>query len=195
MPKVIPVGSGEATLRYHLTGDSEDYALVFGLDFSSPPTQSGLATLMAALANAINDQMSSSYSWVGWRFEYQGDPNVEIFEGSLAIAGARSGAVDKQNVAVLIRKNTAIGGRLGKGRMFISGVINGDATDAGVLTTTARNNWDTAAAAFLALVDDDPQLVLFHDVDSSNPFFGEGTPVTSLTTQSTLATQRRRLRR
>ena len=97
------------------------------------------------------------------------------------------------NVTLLIRKNTALGGRAGRGRLYLPGVPEGSVSQAGVVdaatvtdTTTRFNNFLTACIA------DGNIPVLLHGL--SGPILVP-TEITSFACQAIAATQRRRLRR
>jgi len=114
-------------------------------------------------------------------------PSAEIpSEGG----GGTAGNVAPPNLAVLIRKNTSLGGRHGQGRLFLPGVIETVVGDDGALDTTFRNGLQSDWNDFLAaLVLAEIPMTLLHG-DATAP-----TVVTSLTVQAIAATQRRRLRR
>lgn len=96
------------------------------------------------------------------------------------------------NVALLIRKGTPQGGRRAQGRMFLPGIpeaatAHGGIVDPGYLSD-AQSRFATLRAE---LIENTVPMVLLHSQD----FGGLGAlPVTTLTVQPQLATQRRRLR-
>jgi hypothetical protein len=94
------------------------------------------------------------------------------------------------NVAFLIEKNTALGGRRNRGRFYMPGVPEAGVADNGFVETTTLGNLTTGAADFLARIQAEVlQMVVLH-TGPSLP-----TVVTSLTPDPQVATQRRRLRR
>jgi hypothetical protein len=108
-------------------------------------------------------------------------------------AGGAGGQATSPNVAALIHKNTAFGGRAGRGRMYIPGLQESDLNEAGNLDSGAVTAWQASLLAFLVSVTgDNLDPVVLHGVGSplSTP-----SPITSLTIDSKVATQRRRLRR
>jgi hypothetical protein len=114
-------------------------------------------------------------------------------ERSSLIGGAVTATVVPPNVALLVRKITDLGGRAGRGRLYLPGLdedeVNGQGTISGGLASTAQGVFNALATA---LIGADLFPVVLH---------GEGspittpTPITSLSVDSTVATQRRRLRR
>jgi hypothetical protein len=95
------------------------------------------------------------------------------------------------NCAVLVQKRTATGGRRGRGRYFWPWAASETSvSEGGVWATASRNNFQTGQEGFLAeLTTNNVPMMLFH-ADGGAP-----SPVTSLVTQTLLATQRRRMRR
>lgn len=114
----------------------------------------------------------------------------EAFAGA-SIAGTTEGNVEPPNVAIIIRKNTDLGGRHGRGRMFSPGVFENFDVAGGTLTPTEVTRQKTAWDAFFAaqaLRTLTP--VLLHTATEILP-----TAVTSISVEALLATQRRRLRK
>lgn len=92
-------------------------------------------------------------------------------------------------VSFLIRKSTALGGRRGRGRMYMPGGAEADINGAGQIEAATLTALQTDCTAFLnALLAADCPMVLLHS-DATTP-----TLVTALTVDATAATQRRRLR-
>lgn len=197
MPVIIPPGFSYFELIINLIGDSEDMLLTTGVQHAAGvnPTVSGYTALANLIAGQLDDRISSSYSFTGWRARQGQDGDPLVFEGTLspAVVGDRTSPVNPSNTAVLVRKVTGVGGRRNTGRWFIPGVINADQTDAGVMTTAAAAAWQSALDLIVAGVpalspDQFENLVILHS-DSTPP-----TDVTNLNVQLRLATQRRRLR-
>jgi len=93
--------------------------------------------------------------------------------------------------ALLVTKNTALGGRQGRGRLFMPSINEAGVTAAGVVQTATVLVWQNAFNAFFdAMAGNNLPLVLLHNAVEVVP-----TPVTSLTVNSLMATQRRRIRR
>jgi hypothetical protein len=104
--------------------------------------------------------------------------------GGLAVSG------EAPQVAVLIRKITAQGGRQGKGRMFLPGIpetsVSGGVVEQGTINVLDANFADWLAAHSLANFP----VALLHQEAGISPFI-----VTEMFTQNIIATQRRRIRK
>jgi hypothetical protein len=97
------------------------------------------------------------------------------------------------NVSYLVRKVTALGGRAGRGRMYLPGPTEADVNEAGAILGARVTSLQAALNDFLTqMVADGDGPVLLHGVGSpiSTP-----TPITSFSLDTRAATQRRRLRR
>lgn len=106
--------------------------------------------------------------------------------------GGSAGVPASPNVAYLIHKNTSLGGRAGRGRLYLPGVTEANVDGAGVVLPAGRTAIQTAATAFLGdLTSNNTDMVLLHGPGApiSSP-----TNVSSLSVDSRVATQRRRLR-
>jgi hypothetical protein len=97
------------------------------------------------------------------------------------------------NVAFLVRKSTAAGGRAGRGRFYLPGVVEAQVDGAGTIDSITITNLQADLNTFLSsfgAASFSP--VLLH---------GDGAPITepllinALTLDAKVATQRRRLRR
>jgi hypothetical protein len=96
------------------------------------------------------------------------------------------------NMAALVKKNTNLGGRRGRGRMYLPFVTEGMHTSGGVLDPAAVTNLTDQMEDFRNAMETSAlPLVLLH-ADQIN--FAP-TTITSLAAQGVAATQRRRLRR
>ena len=116
-------------------------------------------------------------------------PSAEVATG-LDSAGGTAGT---PNTAVLVSKNTALGGRQGRGRMFLPGVQEDQISAAGIIAPAVVAALQSDVETFFGdIAVSDLFAVLLHDEASP---ITTPTPVTSFTVQSTAATQRRRMRR
>lgn len=105
--------------------------------------------------------------------------------------GGASGTNVPANTAVLVRKQTALGGRKHNGRLFWPWVSEGNLDGAGVIGPTVVSSYQSAFDDFLSdLATADLPMWLLHTDSITVPNL-----VTSLAVQSKVATQRRRLRR
>ncbi len=105
--------------------------------------------------------------------------------------GASTVAPDSPQVAALVKKVTAGGGRQQRGRMFLPIVGEANTDSGGMLSTASRNAWQTAVTGWLNdLALRNVPMVLLHNQVEIVP-----TPVTALVVDPRVATQRRRLRK
>lgn len=115
---------------------------------------------------------------------------------AIATSGATGGAVagtEVPNSSVLVTKNTAFGGRRGRGRMFIPGAPESTFNSSGDQSGASVTLWQANMSAFYsALVANDSPPVL---LPSAPPIVGDPLDVLAFVVESRAATQRRRLRR
>lgn len=112
-------------------------------------------------------------------------------EGTSLAAGPRSDEMEAPAVAMLIKKNTGLGGRQNRGRNFWPFMLSqDDLTETGDLSPVALADSQTAAFGFLSgLSAAGVPMVLLHRGSS------DATDVTSYIVDGRAATQRRRQRR
>lgn len=118
---------------------------------------------------------------------------------SAEFSGPATGGVDvptlPSNVAVLVRKVTASGGRANRGRMFVPGMAEGSVSNTGTIGSPTLPNWQ---AAFDQMQSD---LEGSSGIENLRVLHDESSPVATPTVQvsyavqALVATQRRRLRR
>jgi len=110
-------------------------------------------------------------------------------------ADVRQGSISGSNAApafsCLVRKITASGGRKGRGRWFLPGMVEANVAEGGDINVTYLGNLNADLEVFRDFIDTDGGLpmVLLHN-DLTTP-----TVVTALQAQQIGATQRRRQRR
>lgn len=196
----IPVGNKEATFVFSVDGNTRSITFAIGiadLDVLSPRTNLELA-----------DLISQNWSVAGAPFQPSNMPseynllNVTVTEmtetGPLtAISANGSNGSGGQapvpiNSALLVTKNTALGGRRNKGRMYVPPFLPGESQvdangnlAAGV-QATLQGQFDVATDGDLA---DDIGYLLYHQTGDPTP-----TAITSLVVNNLIATQRRRMR-
>ena len=123
-------------------------------------------------------------------------PNATGSDGAkpAGLNGAIGGDCAPANLAILVRKVTATGGKRGRGRMYWPGVPEAYIDSAGVLGAGVLAAWQTQASAFLAAMDGwNLPLCLLHSPGISIP--PAPTDIVALTVQGTAGTQRQRMRR
>lgn len=187
----IPAGFGEAAFEFQ--GAAQPLGAVVTIGFSNDATQSAtdcaqdLHTLMRDVVAAM---CSVETSLLRTNVKLGPDATGPIGTYATTQAGGRSGDSCPPNVAFLVRKATALGGRQGRGRFYLPGIAEGDVDEGGTLSASIR---DAASAAlgtfhFAASAADVPPFLLHND--SLAP-----TAITTYNLDVKVATQRRRLRR
>jgi len=187
MAIVIPPGFMQDSFRFQLSTDPEPMISTMGVDNNDTPT-----TMLQAICDQWIVRFPAAETLTQWTFlgataavGQDGGPPVTI-EEPRSVIGTENAIGPPNNCALLIKKVTGLGGRKGRGRMFLP-VFNfgGDNFLAnGNLGGGVKTTMDTALAGLLADFD----WVLLHS-DSTPP-----TPITALVCDPKLATQRRRMR-
>jgi hypothetical protein len=110
-------------------------------------------------------------------------------------AGGRSLVAPPPNVAVLVHKRSTLGGRRGRGRMFLPWATNESNIDEiGIILNTEVTTLQTAMGVFRGqLSSASCPMVILHDPGKTAA--GPPTLVSSLTVDPLVGTQRRRLGR
>lgn len=154
MPLTIPPGDGLAAYHFRLIGDPEEMLVTLGVRPVAGPFAAGHVTRLEAAWRAnILPNMSVDISLVRTTASIAqdgGDPLLFERVPVSAAPGTAAGTVLPPNVAVLIRKTTALGGRRGRGRMFLPGMLESFADNAGNVSTSSQGSFNTAFAAYLA---------------------------------------------
>lgn len=128
------------------------------------------------------------------------DEHIQV-EGTDTGGSSRSVEEAPPNVAMLIQKRTARGGRRGRGRMFVPWALDeGQVSGVGGITVGQVNLAQTAADAFLfnlLTIDGDGGPFTMHilHVSGGSTTPGPPDPVTALVVDNVVSTQRRRLGR
>jgi len=195
---LIPVGYADYILRWSVSGDTELMQSHIGLDVGGAggDYDEVLDEASVAFSTRMNAFFSDEVILVETELvvgQDGGDPLT--FQKVMGTTGTDSAFPLPPNVAVLIKKNTASGGRRNRGRMYLPGIgLTGDVTPAGVLGGTLAADISTAMelwrADLLAAANTGPLTpVILHSEVPSLP-----TVVTQLSCEPKVATQRRRLR-
>lgn len=184
---IIPEGYGQATIFFSGAGAPLGAATTFGF---ANPTDKGAAQLAnnveASWVTAMIPKMSSALTQ--YQVQIKLGPNDEgaTAENNDVNVGTAAATAVSPNVAWLVDKVTALGGRRHKGRMFVPGLVEGDVSASGIIT---GSGYQTAVDdLYDFLVADDINMVILHNS------VGTPTPVTSLSSNAKVGTLRRRLR-
>lgn len=191
----IPDGYGQVT---HLFGGAAlplgaavTYGFTRGMN-PSPPAEFA-EIFHDAFADNIMSQVGTSVTLLSTLVKFGPDATGPSAEFADPRTGGNAGTVLGPNTAFLVRKQTAMGGRAGRGRMYIPGVRETSADDAGVLQPASVALMQAEVDAFLVQVGAaNVNLVVLHQAGSP---LTTPTDITGLQVDGRVATQRRRLRR
>lgn len=196
MSLLIPAGWGQANLIWQAIGAIRPCEVTIGYKDAALGTAVEQAQRIRNVMNTAGNPgaagtMNNSWSFLGVRCMLQTESGPTVGEFFTTVVGTLGSSPPPSNCTILVRKQTASGGRANRGRMFPppTNLSETNVDQNGVIqaaTVTAnQNSWNSVVSA-LSL--DDISLYLFH---TSDPI---PTPITALSVQSTIATQRRRLR-
>lgn len=197
MALLIPPGFAQLVLRWQLAGDPEPMVSTLGYDVS------GLGGAYDAFLTSINNQYPISfgagarlsvYTFIGsiLYVGQDGSPPA-VYERPAAEAGSSGSQAPPSNCATLVRKNTALGGRRGRGRMFLPPFnLAETSVDANGNLDGAYVSGTNSNLASWLVTGRSP--VLLHNSEGVSPPPAP-TPITTLVVQTKIATQRTRMRR
>lgn len=202
MTLVIPPGFAQASIVMRNTGDPEAWYVTLAIDTTDAGGDYEAAANSVAYAWQQNIMGSlnaaTTFESVILRVGQDGGDPLSVYY-AVGTTGEGTTAKLPQNCACLVRKNTTRGGRTGKGRMYVPNILSESEVDSvGVISGSFLSGLQSAFTDFLGdLVLGDPlpetPMVLLHTFGA--PGGTTPTPVTSLTVDPVIATQRRRLRR
>lgn len=192
---VIPSGYAQANFRYSTLGYPEGAEWTLGLDIGAAlGGPSGVATdLITNYGLTIRTVLPGSTVLTSVLVKFGPNDLGPSAEVAASVPGTGGGVQTSSAVSILVHKNTAIGGRPGRGRIYLPGVQESEVDVAGVLTGAFVTGLQDEFDAFEAeLISSGMPPVLLHSAESpvSTP-----TPITGFQVDSRVATQRRRQRR
>jgi hypothetical protein len=147
-------------------------------------------------AGSLNSVMDSTSTLSRIRVSLGTDGGADLVaDTAWSDAGGATGSMLPPNCAVLVHKRTARGGRRGRGRFFLPWAIIETAVDeVGIITPANVTTIQTAMNTFRStLISNSIPMVLLHDPGKTAT--GPPDPVTSMTVDRLISTQRRRLGR
>lgn len=202
----IPVGFAEISIEYRHDNDPDPWYNVFGVDtdLSTDTAQEVVDHIAGVWYNAWDQALNSAIQMTNVIGRFGQDAADPLVVETLVapVRGTNASASLPQNCALLIRKQTGLGGRAGRGRLFLPGVLQeAEVGDTGVLNTDFKTAMQTNANAVLTgLAAADPvsgatsPMVLLHGPNGTTGVTPAPTLVDALVVDSVIATQRRRLR-
>ena len=190
----IPSGYGEATLEIR-GGPSDPINIVFGYEFgiiNQTPNENA-QNCYEAFFGGSNIWSRMVGPLIGVRCDVRETEGGALRTGSYSLntaTGSPGLLALPPNNAVLIRKVTAAGGRTGTGRMYVPAMIETEVDSSGLISGASQANIQAGATGMLGdMSTNDIPMYLLHDSALIAPNL-----VTSLSVQTRVATQRRRLR-
>lgn len=192
----IPVGYGQINYVLALAGDNEEMIVTMGVWLNPTESTDDVAIINAAMTNfadAYKGGMCNVYTIKrADGYFNRGAGNIVVSSTLPPIACTVAGNALPQNCAYLFKKLTGIGGRTGKGRFFLPGVPEAEVDAAGNVQTGSVTAFGLASIDYLndmSAILGVNSCVLLHSDGATIP-----NPITAITLDSKLATQRRRLR-
>lgn len=193
MPLNIPSGFAQAIFNWAVTGNPRPALTTMGVALLSTPVAADATRLgtMWMTRNAPN--IANPTTLVSVKLLIGDPPNPHIVvEGAVGVAGSSSAAMASLDDSFLLKKQTGVGGRRNRGRMYQLGVAEGAVDAAGTILSSAVTDWNADLTAFLVDILGDAvfeSLVILHnDV-------GAPTVVNSIIADGRIANQRRRIGR
>lgn len=139
------------------------------------------------------NRMPTTCDLVKTRVKYGPTDSGPFAEFTATLTGLSAQPPDSPQVAVLVTKQTALGGRSNRGRWFLPFLPEVSTNSGGVLAAADQAAYQAAADAWLTgvdILDGVDKVVLLHNAEEQAP-----TEITALVVNNQVATQRRRLRR
>lgn len=192
---LIPVGFAQVNLKFSGTGQPLGGECTYGLDitgYGGDPADAALLIGNAWGSEQMDVLQSSSVTLASVLVKYGPNATGPSAEVAAGFAGTQTTPVSP-NTSWLVQKRTALGGKAGRGRMYIPGIPESVVDASGVIDTSYVNSSQTHVSDFFLLQSAADLIpVLLHGPDSP---IGTPTVITSFDVQFKVATQRRRLRR
>lgn len=205
MTLVIPQHHAQLTYKFSLSGDPDPYVITIGVKVTDPPASLTPNDVANGASNIFEDNLlphlASVITYLGVEMAWTTDPlpsSPTIGVAPKSLTGGNTGVttIFPANCAFLAHKRTGLAGRGGRGRMYIPGVGEGQADNTGTVVSGTVTAWNGGLAAFLAdfvASTDFEYLCLFHDSLGAYALL-DPEPLSSITLDPVIATQRRRLR-
>lgn len=203
MGTVIPLDYAHVVESFAFSTDAEPMVVTYGVGVDPaalPANATALATTLGGLFDThIMPLVSSDVTHIGTEVTWQSiapPAPPDVGYDPSGVVGSAAGALMPQNNAFLVHKRTGLGGRGGRGRFYIPGVQEGNVGTTGVVAGATVAAWNTNLAAWRTAVNGAAgvlNMVLLH---SSPGAYAATVPydITSLSMDTVIATQRRRLR-
>lgn len=132
MPLTIPTGFGEAAWHFTSTSGTPDFVTTCGVDLSDAGGDfAGAAeALWDYYAGSIMQETSNHVQITRCVLRVGNDGPTSAYESShTPVGGGSAGAHGPLSMAIIARKVTNVGGRRGRGRMFMPGTAGEGTVD------------------------------------------------------------------
>lgn len=191
----IPAGFAQVNYRFAgsalPTGAEVTCGLALGT-FTGTPTDSA-NTARGAFVGSILTRLSNGISLTQTTVKWGPGDTGPTGISSVAAAGGLGTSGASPAVCYLVRKLTLDGGRAGRGKMFLPGVVEGDVGSDGAILPASAALMNTELDDFLAaLIAGNLQAVLLHGPDSP---YSTPSGIVDMVVDGFAGTQRRRQRR
>jgi hypothetical protein len=193
-----PPGFADVSLKLVLDGFIRPAYITFGVDPTmTDPQQVAQAVYgVASNSTSLNGKLDSNVTWAECIARLGTDGGEDLIGNFVGTAkGISGGGAPPPNVAVLIHKRTARGGRRGRGRLYMPWwCSDNDTNEDGTILPNIVTALQTAAEQFRTqLGAAGVPMVLLHSQGLTTP--GPPDPVTQLAVSNVVGTQRRRIGR
>ena len=204
MPLDIGTDMGVAKLKWRANGDSQEMISTIG--FQKIGTGSAQDTAVE-ISNAWHlnwgdASLASVWTFGGCDVAIGAPGGAEVGEYNVALQGSGNWSPLPTNCALLVTKITAQAGKGGRGRMFLpAGYLDEDMIDQnGFLSGPTLAGAGVKMNGFFEFAgsgtsDNVGAWLLFHNTEAANVGGSLADPITSLSVQAQIATQRQRMRR
>jgi hypothetical protein len=190
----IANGHAEVSCQLDIPGDEGPAFVVFGVAgdtlTNAPAIADALETIFAA-TDGWDEMYTTDTQLSQFTVRYRVDSStVQIAVRDVAVTGDRGGGQASPQVCTLLTKESGLAGRQNRGRMYMPPLTDSVISTAGIITEADRLLVQAGADAFLTdLAVTGIPMVILHTNPALSP-----TTVSSMSVQSKVATQRRRLR-
>ena len=181
-------GNGLLLVRLRRDGVADYFT---GVHYASPdaPSPAALDVIGTAVEAQPDNWLSASYVMEELISQHAQAPGIiETRSTTFSQSGSGGAQALPPNCALIVRKQTGLQGRANRGRHFVPGVPEADATSGGAVSSFVRDNaliWWEALYAAMEAGGFDPRI--FHDST------GGSTAITQLVVAGVIGTQRPRM--
>lgn len=198
MALIIPVGFAQVSLPMQHELLARPAFITYGIDVSGAGgdyvavADDQVQVFGIAWADSLDTQVTVGPAML--RVGQDGGPPVQVV-GTETTTGLEAGAMPPPSVSLLVKKQTNLGGRRGRGRVYIPWVTQEAAiNDVGNLDGASLTARQASATAWFTGIDASTPYVLLHDDDGLG-VEPPPTAVVGLSVSQLVANQRRRLGR